>query len=215
MRWQGQERFGWSSGTSAARTCRLWTGLDPATDTVLMAEVMAECTYVRHHQKKIVLVLSAMRHFARALRSRGVQVDYVTLDDPANTQALRGELVRAGALAPARIVATECGEWRLDQDMQTWHEATGLRCRDPHRHALPVPHPGVPLLGAGKRSLRMEFFYREMRRRYGVLMDDGDPVDGRWNFDAENRKRCRRASSAAPAAFPARRHHPGRDRPGA
>ncbi len=101
--------------------------LNPETDTVLMAEVLSECTYVRHHQKKIVLVLSAMRHFARALRARGVTVDYVTLDDPDNTQSLRGELVRAVARQrPARVVATECGEWRLAQDMNGWHEATGL-----------------------------------------------------------------------------------------
>ena len=77
-----------SAGLSSLRD------LDPATDTVLMAEVLSECTYVLHHQKKIVLVLSAMRHFARALRARGVQVDYITLDDPANTQSLKGELVR-------------------------------------------------------------------------------------------------------------------------
>ena len=96
-------------------------------DTVLMAEVLRECTYVRHHQKKIVLVLSAMRHFARALRSRGVHVEYTELDDPANTHSMAGEVARAAArLRPDRIVATECGEWRLDQEMQTWHEATGL-----------------------------------------------------------------------------------------
>ena len=69
--------------------------LDPATDHVLMAEVMAECTYVKHHPKKIVLVLSAMRHFAAALQARGVRVDYVRLDDPANTGTLPGELLRA------------------------------------------------------------------------------------------------------------------------
>jgi deoxyribodipyrimidine photolyase-related protein len=61
--------------------------LDPAADVVLMAEVVGECTYVRHHKKKIVLVLSAMRHFARALAARGVRVEYVRLDDPANTHS--------------------------------------------------------------------------------------------------------------------------------
>ena len=44
---------------------------DPATDIVLMAEVAAEATYVRHHKKKIALVLSAMRHFAEELRMAG------------------------------------------------------------------------------------------------------------------------------------------------
>ena len=173
-----------SAGLSALRD------LDPAADTVLMAEVMSECTYVRHHQKKIVLVLSAMRHFCRALRARGVRVDYVTLDDPANTQSLRGEVVRAVArLQPERIVATECGEWRLDRDMQDWHEAAGceVEIRPDGRFLCSIRD--FRTWARGKTTLRMEFFYREMRRRYAVLMDGDAPVEGRWNFDAENRKR--------------------------
>ena len=164
--------------------------LDPAADVVLMAEVTGECTYVRHHQKKIVLVLSAMRHFARALRSRGVRVDYVALDDPANTHSLRGEMLRAVERhRPARVVATEAGEWRLAEDMRHWHEAAGLEVdiRDDTRFAC--LRSEFRAWAAGKGSLRMEFFYREMRRRTGLLMDDGAPVAARWNFDAENRKR--------------------------
>jgi deoxyribodipyrimidine photolyase-related protein len=34
----------------------------------------------------------------------------------------------------------------------------------------------------------MEYFYRDMRRRYGVLLEtDGQPAGGRWNYDQENR----------------------------
>ena len=164
--------------------------LDPAVDTVLMAEVMDECTYVRHHQQKIVLVLSAMRHFARALRARGVAVDYIALDDPANTGSLRGEMLRAVARhRPGRVVATEAGEWRLTEDMRRWHEAAGLEVeiRDDTRFLCRIAE--FRQWAAGKTSLRMEFFYRDMRRRTGLLMEDGAPVAGRWNFDAENRKR--------------------------
>jgi deoxyribodipyrimidine photolyase-related protein len=164
--------------------------LDPAVDVVLMAEVMDECTYVRHHQKKIVLVLSAMRHFAQALRSRGVTVDYIALDDPANTGSLRGEMLRAVERhRPDRIVATEAGEWRLTEDMRCWHKAAGLdmEIRDDTRFLCRIRE--FRAWAAGKRSLRMEFFYREMRRRTGLLMEGDAPLDGRWNFDAENRKR--------------------------
>jgi deoxyribodipyrimidine photolyase-related protein len=175
------------------------TDIDPTVDTVLMAEVMSECTYVRHHQKKIVLVLSTMRHFCHALRARGVRVDYVSLDDPANTQSLRGEVARATArLRPERIVATECGEWRLDRDMQAWNEAAGceVEIRPDARFLCSIRD--FRAWARGKTTLRMEFFYREMRRRYAVLMDDGAPVEGRWNFDAENRKRLPAAVEAPP-----------------
>ena len=163
--------------------------LDPAQDRVLMAEVMAECTYVKHHPKKIVLVLSAMRHFAAALRARGVAVDYIALDDPENTGTLQGEMLRAVARhRPDRIVLTEPGEWRLIEDMRRWHELTGLEVdiRDDTRFLCRVTE--FLAWARGRTGVRMEFFYREMRRRFDLLMDDGAPVGGKWNYDPENRK---------------------------
>ena len=200
---------------AAAKTLRMVLGdqcsaglsalsdLDPATDTVLMAEVMAECTYVRHHQKKIVLVLSAMRHFAQALRARGVQVEYVTLDDPANTHSLGGELVRATAkLRPDRIVVTECGEWRLAQEMADWPALTGLPVDILDDTRFLCSNREFRAWAHGKRTLRMEFFYRDMRRRVRVLMDAGAPAGDKWNFDAENRKRLpRNVAVPPPPAF--------------
>ncbi len=173
-----------SSGVAAL------AGLEPGRDVVLLAEVMAECTYVPHHPKKIVLVLSAMRHFAAALRARGVAVAYTRLDDPDNTQSLRGEVARAAArLRPARIVATAPGEWRVLQDMLGWQEATGVATEIREDDRFLCRAQDFRRWAAGRRTLRMEFFYREMRRRTGLLMRGEEPEGGRWNFDAENRKR--------------------------
>ena len=163
--------------------------LDPTQDVVLMAEVMGEGTYVKHHKKKIVLVLSAMRHFAAALQSRGVRVDYIRLDDPDNTGSLRGELLRAVARhRPDAIVATSAGEWRLTEDMRHWHEVSGLPTdiRDDDRFLCRVQD--FRAWARGRGAFRMEFFYRDMRRRYDILMDGGAPAGGKWNYDPENRK---------------------------
>jgi deoxyribodipyrimidine photolyase-related protein len=162
-----------------------------AGDVVLMAEVAGECTYVRHHPKKIALVLSAMRHFADQLRGRGVHVDYVALDAAGNTQTLRGEMLRAVWRHRAdAVVVTEPGEWRLLSDMRGWHEAAGVPVdiRDDTRFLCGIAQ--FRDWAAGRRGLRLEFFYRDMRRRHGVLLDAaGGPEGGRWNFDAENRKK--------------------------
>jgi deoxyribodipyrimidine photolyase-related protein len=161
-----------------------------AGDTVLLAEVMAECSYVPHHAKKLVLVLSAMRHFADALQKRGVTVDYVPLDAAGNTHSLRGEVVRAVMRhRPDRIVATEPAEWRVLADARGWETATecAVELRPDDRFLCAVS--GFRGWAAGKRTLRMEFFYREMRRLHRILMQGDDPAGGRWNFDPENRKR--------------------------
>ena len=158
---------------------------DPGRDVVVMAEVMSEATYAPHHPKKIAFVLSAMRHFAEELREAGWRVRYTALDDPDNAGSIPGELLRAAqATGAAEVIATEPGEWRLIEALED--------CPVPvHPFAddrFLCPRPAFEAWAEGRRSLRMEFFYREMRRRTGLLMDGDEPVEGRWNFDAENRR---------------------------
>ena len=175
-----------------------------AGDVVVMAEVMDECSYVPHHTHKIVLVLSAMRHFAAALQARGVTVRYRRLDDPDNRHSLRGEVLQAASeLQASRIVATEPGEFRVLADMRGWPSSAGcpVEIRADDRFLCPIA--SFRDWAAGRRGLRMEFFYRAMRERHGVLMDVDGPVGGKWNYDAENRKRlpARMALPAIPS-FP-------------
>ena len=171
-------------GDQVTATLSALRGLDPAQDVVLMAEVMDECTYVPHHRQKIALVLSAMRHFAAALQARGVRVDYVRLDDPANTGSLAGEVARAIARhRPAQVVATQPGEWRVQGALRE----AGVALLPDDRFLCDLDR--FRRWAGGRKQLRMEFFYREMRRTTGILMDGEAPVGGAWNFDAENRKR--------------------------
>ena len=159
-------------------------------DVVLMAEVMDECSYVPHHVHKITLVLSAMRHFAEGLRKRGVRVDYRRLDDPENTNSLRGEAIRAAAEHGAvEIVVTEPGEYRVLADMRSWPEGAGcpVDIRADDRFLCGIGQ--FRDWAAGRKSLRMEFFYRDMRRSHGILLDNEEPTGGQWNYDHENRKK--------------------------
>lgn len=164
--------------------------LDPMHDVVLMAEVMGEATYVRHHKQKIAFLFSAMRHFAQELRARGITVDYVRLDDAANSGTLAGEVKRAiKRHQPNQLVLTEPGEWRVCQMMQDWREELDLPVRILTDDRFFASRDTFALWAAGRKTYRMEFFYREMRRSTGVLMEGETPVGGQWNFDAENRKR--------------------------
>ena len=158
---------------------------DRHSDLIVMAEVMAEGSYVPHHPKKIALILSAMRHFAEELRADGWQVAYSRLDDPDNTQTIGGEVLRRAAETRASsVLATQPGEWRLHSLLSE----------------LPLPVTTLPddrfiasqqefeAWAEGRKSLRMEYFYREMRRKTGLLMDGGQPEGGKWNYDHDNRK---------------------------
>ncbi|MDZ7703236.1 MAG: cryptochrome/photolyase family protein [Trueperaceae bacterium] len=155
---------------------------DPNNTSVLMVESLALAHELRHHKQKLVLVFSAMRHFARELAVDGFNVEYKTADSFADgiekylnqyrgvtlafmqpndygyDTMLSGAIERAGG--KANIVPN--GLWLSSaQDFDAWAE--------------------------GKKELRMEFFYRQERRRTGWLMEDGEPVGGTWNLDEQNR----------------------------
>lgn len=163
--------------------------IDPAAAVVLMMEVADETTYVRHHKRKIALILSAMRHFADELRAAGWTVDYVRLDDAGNTGSFTGEVARAVARhRPNAIRIVESGEWRVKTMIDGWTK----------RFALPVEVLPDDRFICGilefqtwaqaRNDLVMEYFYRDMRRKTGLLMTaDGKPEGGQWNLDKENR----------------------------
>ena len=184
-------------GDQLTRSLSSLADLDPANDVVLMVEAAQETTYVRHHKQKIALILAAMRGFARELRGEGIDVDYVRLDDPANTGSFVGELARAVARhSPDRIVMTESGEWRVEEAMAAADVGVFVEVRADDRFFC--SRERFARWARGRQSYRMEFFYREMRREHGLLMDGAEPAGGQWNFDAENRKRLPKAWRAIP-----------------
>ncbi|MEM5469611.1 cryptochrome/photolyase family protein [Celeribacter marinus] len=158
---------------------------DRDTDLVVMAEVCAEAEYVAHHPKKIALIFAAMRHFVIELRDLGWRVAYTKLDDPDNTHSLYGEARRYAQTHGAdEIVMTQAGEWRLRLEA----EESAIPIRQLPDHRFIAAEPEFALWAQGRKALRMEYFYRDMRRKTGLLMDGDAPCGGKWNFDHDNRK---------------------------
>lgn len=164
--------------------------LDKKSDAVMFCEVMEEAIYVPHHPKKIAFLFSAMRHFAAGLETKGINVRYVKLDDAKNTGSFTSEVQRAfGELKPQKIIVTEASEYRVLKMMRSWQELLGIPVEILPDTRFLATHAEFSLWAKGKKQLRMEFFYREMRKKYSILMEpDGKPTGGEWNYDKENRK---------------------------
>lgn len=164
--------------------------LDPGLDAVLMMEVAEESTHVPSHLQRTVLFLSAMRHFAETLSESGLRARYVKLDDPLNTQSLTGEVQRACTeLRPQRLICTHPGEWRVLGMVGSWERLVGVGVEVmPDGHFL-CTSEDFARWASGRKSLTMEYFYREQRKKTGYLMTAAgdEPEGGTWNFDKENR----------------------------
>ena len=164
-------------------------GFDPAQDAVWMAEVDEESTHVWSSKQRIALFLAAMRHFAQALQYAGRPLHYRRLDDPGNLGSLAAELQATLAkLAPQRVVMTAPGDWRVWQSLNAVVEGAGLALEiREDRHFFSTVRE-FAAHAKGRKSLRLEYFYRELRQRHDVLMHEGQPIGGQWNFDADNRE---------------------------
>ena len=161
--------------------------IDVDKDVVFMCEVWEEATYVKHHKKKIAFIFSAMRHFAEDLVTQGYNVHYTKLDDPENTGSFRSEIERViGRYKPSSVVVTEPAEFRVLQNMKEWNLGIPVDIRGDNRFLC--THDDFVQWADGRKQLRMEYFYREMRKKYGILMDGDKPEGGEWNYDSKNRK---------------------------
>jgi len=172
---------------------------DPARDRVWMAEVTEESTHVPSHPVRSALFITAMRHFAEAVRARGWSLDYLALDahdHPDLASALSASLAR---WRPARVIGVAAGDYRVEQSLLAVTKQVGVglerRC---DRHFIRTPED-FAAWASGRRELRLEYWYRLLRREAGLLMEGDQPAGGRWNFDADNRASF---GAAGPGALP-------------
>ena len=186
-------------------------GIDPAQDVVLMIEAFEESTHVWSHKARTTVFLSAMRHFARQLEDRGFRVAYRSLEVEGDATLAVGLVAAIGHYQPMRVLGVEPGDMRVRASLEFAIKSIAA-CARPgwcsdlndsilwfeDRHFLCSPAQ-FRLWAGQSASLRMEFFYRTLRRQYRVLMDGDQPVGGKWNFDSENRKGF---GKAGPQALP-------------
>lgn len=175
-------------GDQLSRGLSALCDVDRDNDIVFMCEVWDEATYVRHHKKKIAFIFSAMRHFAEALKEDGYQVDYLKLDehDEASfTDALAKAVERHSV---DEVIAIEASEWRVREAQRDWAEQMGLAVDIRPDDRFIADHDEFAAWAEGRKELRMEYFYRQMRKKTGYLMNGDEPEGGQWNYDKENRE---------------------------
>jgi deoxyribodipyrimidine photolyase-related protein len=164
-------------------------GFDPQRDALWMAEVAEESEHVWSTKARIAVFLAAMRHFRDARREDGWRIEYSELDGAENSGTLAGELTRAVTrLKPEKLIVTRPGEWRVRAALAAAVQKLGVALEEREDRHFLCRLEEFSEHAAGRKQLRMEFFYREMRRKHGVLLDSrGEPEGGRWNFDHDNR----------------------------
>ena len=162
---------------------------DPAQDRLLMIEADSEAGEVWNHKARIAIFLSGMRHFANEAHRRKMPCIYMRVDDQALPADFAGRLAHAlQEHCPKALVVMEAGAWRMEKLIADAAEQAQVLLRWVGDTHFLCSRAQFAKWAGDKKELRMEFFYREMRKRHGILMEGKEPIGGQWNFDAENRK---------------------------
>jgi deoxyribodipyrimidine photolyase-related protein len=164
---------------------------DATQDAILMVESAGEAAHVWSHKARIVLFLSAMRHFYTCLASRmdiGLQITYLALEKHQFATLKDAWAMQIDTLKPQKLIICEPGEYRIEQDLIALCKEKNVQLVMRDDTHFMCSKADFKHWAAGNKQLRMEFFYRKMRQKYDVLMDGKNPVGGAWNYDAENRK---------------------------
>jgi len=175
-------------GDQLDRRSAVLDGASPEHDRVLMIEARSESRRIHSHKARSALFFAAMRHHAGWLRDQGFTVDYYEIDSP-ESDSLGSALMHAiGRLRPEMLTMIEAGEFGVQQEIDRACDLAGLP-----GEALPDGHfycsrDAFAAWRKGRRTLVMEHFYRHMRKHHSILMDDGKPTGGQWNYDRQNRK---------------------------
>jgi deoxyribodipyrimidine photolyase-related protein len=163
-------------------------GCNKDKDLILLCELMEDLTNVSHHKKKIVFILSAMRHFADLLRQNNYNLKYLELEEENNSGYLIEEVRKfVSDHSISKIIITHPGDYRVLSNILSWKKefSIDVEIRDDNKFLatnLEFQH-----WAQDKKNLRMEFFYRQMRKKYNILMYNNQPIGMKWNYDAENR----------------------------
>jgi deoxyribodipyrimidine photolyase-related protein len=164
---------------------------------VVLLESVAKGASLPWHRQKLVLLLSAMRHFAASLEAAGYRV--LLRNAPSYAEGLAAV---AAELKAARVVATEGREQDMVDELgraRALLEAQGVSLVLREDRGFLATREEFATWARGRKEFRMEFFYREMRRKHGILLEeDGSPCGGAWNFDADNRKPWPKGRAAPP-----------------
>ncbi|MCA9437640.1 MAG: cryptochrome/photolyase family protein, partial [Candidatus Omnitrophica bacterium] len=168
-------------------------GFDPNNDRISMGEVEEEATSVWSHKIRLVFFFSAMRHFRDEIKKKDFPLDYQELSKRGSKnehRSFREHIsTRIDQYHPEKLVVTLPGDYRVLHTLRSvcGKQKVELEVR-PDTHFLSTPEEFEDW-AEGKKSFTMEYFYRTLRKKHDILMDeDGKPVGGDWNFDQENRE---------------------------
>lgn len=153
-------------------------------------EMRQETDYVVHHIQKVIGFFAAMRQFSEDLKVQNHIVVYFKINDVNNTQRLPDNLnILIKEHAIESFEYQEPDEFRLDEQLKTFCKSISITSKVYSTEHFYTSRTDVKQFFEGKKTYLMESFYRDMRKKHGILIVADQPEGGKWNYDQSNRNK--------------------------
>lgn len=158
--------------------------------TYLMAEMLQETDYVKHHIQKVVAFFLSMRNFSEELSEKGHRFIYLKISDSDNPQDLEKIIEKYVFETSAEKFEYQLpDEFRLDAQLKNICKDLSITSEAFDTEHFFTTRYELKNFFSGKKLLIMENFYRMMRKKHDIMMVNNQPDGGKWNFDHSNRKK--------------------------
>ena len=158
--------------------------------TYVLMEIRTETDYATHHVQKIIGFFAAMQAFAKELKTKKHNVIYIHLNDADNLQSFEKNIeFLIGENDFTHFEYQLPDEYRVDVNLKKLCEVLSITSSVVDSEHFFTTREELGIFFECKKTFLMESFYRAMRKKHGVLMEAGNPINGQWNYDADNRKK--------------------------
>ena len=179
-----------------------WFCDDNKNDFFVLIEAKSETNYVKHHIQKVVGIFSAMRQFAEKLKSNNFKVIYIDINHKNNKGSIEANLIELfNSNKYDKVIFQEPDEIRLENNIVKYLEINNIDYKIDSSEHFYTERYFVKSFFKNKKTYLMESFYREMRKKHNILIENGEPTGGKWNYDQSNRKKYT-GKDKLPKAFP-------------
>ena len=165
--------------------------INPHVHYVLM-EIRSETDYVQHHIQKIAAIFGSMRQFAQHLKAEGHKVHYIKISDSKNQHRFADNLkaiIQTEKIARFEYQAPD--EYRVDEHLKSFCQSIQIESEMFDSEHFLTSRNDLAQIFEGKKTYLMATFYRKIRTKYHIMMENGKPVGDQWSFDHDNRNKYR------------------------
>lgn len=155
----------------------------------VLMEIKPESEYVTHHIQKVLGIFAAMRNFSDWLKSENHHVRYWKINDEDNLESFKENLYQLKDIYNIKRLEIQApDEWRLDQLLDEIGEEFNEFNKVSTEHFY-TKRNSLKKFFSDRKAVVMEYFYRDLREQENILIENGKPIGGQWNFDKENRNK--------------------------